>query len=98
MDGAAKNPHVHPKSVHQKVASAIMSDKQLSNSLAFLPTSACMGKKIQYERKKSLNLPPVPKDWNFTIPSEFKNTADGLEFLIGHTTVSGRLGRVFVIL
>jgi hypothetical protein len=91
---AAKNPLVNPRSVHQKVATAMMSDKQMSNSLAFLPTSASMAKKIQYERRKSLKLPPVPKDWNFTIPPEFMTTADGLEFLIGDTVIPGRPGRV----
>ena len=91
---AAKNPLVNPRSVHQKVATAMMSDKQMSNSLAFLPTSASMAKKIQYERRKSLKLPPVPKDWNFTIPPEFMTTADGLEFLIGDTEIPGRPGRV----
>jgi hypothetical protein len=91
---AAKNPLVNPRSVHQKVANNMMSDKKLAGSLAFLPTSSTMAKQIQYQRRKSLKLPPVPKDWDFTIPPEFCTTSDGLEFLIGDTKVPGRPGRV----
>ena len=94
VDEAAKNPLVNPRTVHQKVAATMMSDKEMSASLAFLPTSSTMAKKIQYERRKSLKLPPVPKDWNFDIPPEFRNTADGLEFMIGDSEIPGRPGRV----
>ena len=42
-----------------------------------------MAKSIQYQRHKSVCLPPVPTDWEFQIPPEFKTTADGFDFLIG---------------
>ena len=69
VEEATKNPLVNPRTVHQK----------MSAFLAFLPT---MAKKIQYERRKTLKLPPVPKDWNFTISPEFRNTVDSLKFIL----------------
>ena len=91
---AANNLLVNPRSVHQKVAAQLMSDKKLAGSLAFLPNSSTMAKQIQYERRKSVKLPPVPKDWNFTLPPEFRKTSDSLDFLIGDSNIPGRQGRV----
>ena len=91
---AANNLLVNPRSVHQKVAAQLMSDKKLAGSLAFLPNSSTMAKQIQYERRKSVKLPPVPKDWNFTLPPEFRKTSDSLDFIIGDSNIPGRQGRV----
>ena len=94
IDRAVENPHLYARSIHQKVAAAMMSYKQLASSMAFLPTSEVMRKQMQYKRKMSFNFTPVPKDWTFSIPPEFKYTADGEQFLIGDTPVPGRIGRV----
>ena len=41
-----------------------------------------------------MKLPPIPTDWNFSVPPDFKVSTEGLEFLIGDTRVPGRPGRV----
>ena len=80
IEEAIKNPLLNPRGVHQKVSNAVFSNKRLSNSSAFIPTSNSMAKSIQYQRCK--------------IPDEFKVTADGLDFLIGDSEIPGRSGRV----
>ena len=92
---SAQNPLINPRTAHQKLTTTMKSDKKLANAVPYIPDLTSLAKKIQYERRKSFKLPPVPLDCYVELPAEFKITSDGLDFLIGDNEVPGRsVGKV----
>ena len=92
---AATDPHMNPRSVHQKIVTDVLKSKELGSScLSLLPSKLAVSRQVLKSRKKSLNIPPPPKDFLFEIPHEFTITEDGLQFMICNVEVPGRDGRV----
>ena len=70
LTSAAIKKNVSKTAVKKKmVSTAMMSDKKRFNAVPYIPTSTIMAKMIQYERRKSFQLPPVPSDCYVELPA-----------------------------
>ena len=94
VEEAANNLTINPRAVHQTIVAKMMEKHNNQSALSLLPTYKAVQHKVYAKRKTDNNFPPVPKDWEFEIPPEFKVTLDGLPFCIADRIIPGRSGRV----
>ena len=95
VNEAVTNHTLNSRAVHQSCcAKSVELTGGEQTALSLVPTQKAIQQKIYAKRKSGNNYPPIPKDWEFEIPPEFKVTLDGLPFMIADQFIPGRSGRV----
>ena len=83
FDAAVQNRTITPRNAAQQISEQLMQSNVGAAALPHAPTMKSIGVDISRKRKNNMKCPPIPKSWDeYVLPSQFKETFDGLDFCI----------------
>ena len=89
IESAVSN-RAHPRAAFMNITNKLLSVASTSAGLPYLPKMTSVARKMNREKEKSLDAPPIPHEWSdMELPEIFKTTTDNGSFNIMDYTIPG---------